>query len=694
MFAPLVSHANITPIPQFSTYGKLIQFESKVSFSSLNQQQSSIVQAFLKDWKFTNTSSGIRINLRHNSSLGPEEYKLNINQEIVVEYSTKTGLAWALHSLGQELSSSPRTAQIKDAPNSDFRCVMIDVARRYHSPSTLRNLIRSAQAGKVRYMQLHLTDDQNWMFPTTVFEGVDKNNTHKKPTYTRQELKELQEFAEARGVTLFPEIDLPGHNTLLVKHNPELFRIEGSESTNCIDFASEEVRTQINTLINEVAEVFPNAPYIHLGGDEAWYPNTDKDPDFIAATKRIGNNSTASEVFIDFIAEVSNQILKHGKTPIIWEGFHASEFAKENIPKEAIIVAWEGPYYPANKLIPDGYKVINAGWDPNYVVNHYPYDSFTLAPLERLYNRSQQKFGVVEWTFFQEREFEFPPSKNLLGSLMCWWEGHEWNAQKYLSPRIITFGANLWNPKSESNYSRYLPRLQKAQSNIKAQSFPFQIKSQQIKDMSIGQFENSAEVIIESNDRSMEFAVRLDGETPTSSDLTPSKRFSITSSSILTIQAFKNGIPIGETQFTPLHKITIVPNLALGCKVTTTTEGDPQFSASCITDGVADQLSAFWLAYPNPQEATIDLKSVQSISQIDVVAFWITGAVYKYKIFSSKDGKNWTEIVDASEQDKPSTSAGYSHRVPVQEAKFIKFQTIGTTMFPSTVTRINEIRVF
>lgn len=669
-----IGQASLVPMPK-----QLVRGTSdvrKIGSIRAPKTLTPIVEAFRTDWPTLQSPGGNELEITLDPKLKEEAYRITIGQTTIIQAGGSTGVAWALHSLGQALHTRAPITKVSDAPDMEFRTVMIDVARRYHSPSTLRRLVRWAQIGKIRYLQLHLTDDQNWMLPTNVLKGVDARNTHKKPAYTRAELTELQAYAEARGVTFIPEVDLPGHSTLLCAFDPAVYRIQGSPSANCINFASPKVRETLATLVDEIAELFPSAPYIHLGGDEAWYPNVQNDPHFAAAGK------PADQVFVDFLAELSRTVVRHGRTPLVWEGFRPSEgqYALKTLPKELVVIAWENHYYPADQLLKDGFRIVNAGWDPGYVVNHYPWDAFTLVPSPRMYAWDPRVFGLVVGPY----STPLGDSPNVIGGLMCWWEGHEWNAQRILPSRIATFGARLWNAKGERDYAGFRRRVNVLQNHVDATSFPFRLSG--------GPYEFTDKLTLSAaTDRRTLVRFRTDGEIPQASDPT---QMEVTESKIITAQAFRDGKPYGETQFISVHQTTKIPNLASGKPVTTNSVDDPDFPASLITDGIADNVSAFWLSYPLPATATIDLGKLTEFNKIEVVAFWAAGQAARYKVQASDDGRIWREIVDASENKEGAKREGYIHALAKQQSRYIRLQVTGSDQHPATMGRIHELRVF
>ena len=114
------------------------------------------------------------------------------------------------------------------------------------------------------------------------------------------------DYAGRRGITVIPEIDLPGHTNAALHAIPELNcdgvapePYTGTQvgfSTLCIgDPAVEEF---VRTVLAELAEMTPG-PYIHIGGDEA--------------------HSTTTADYQAFIARTLDVVRDLGKVPVGWE---------------------------------------------------------------------------------------------------------------------------------------------------------------------------------------------------------------------------------------------------------------------------------------------------------------------------------------------------------------------------------------
>ena len=90
--------------------------------------------------------------------------------------------------------------RIEDEPAAPFRAVLVDVARQPHSARTLRHVIELLYLYKVRFLHLHLTDNQAFTFP---FEPVT-NAVSQNRTLSLEAWRELAQYADALGVTIVP----------------------------------------------------------------------------------------------------------------------------------------------------------------------------------------------------------------------------------------------------------------------------------------------------------------------------------------------------------------------------------------------------------------------------------------------------------------------------------------------------------
>ncbi len=93
--------------------------------------------------------------------------------------------------------------------------------------------------------------------------------------YTKDDLREIVAYAAERGITIVPEIDLPGHMQAAIAAYPELGNNPDTQlgvrqiwgiSDDVLNVNDATVEF-VKTVLREVLDIFPG-PYIHLGGDE------------------------------------------------------------------------------------------------------------------------------------------------------------------------------------------------------------------------------------------------------------------------------------------------------------------------------------------------------------------------------------------------------------------------------------------
>jgi len=257
---------------------------------------------------------------------------------------------------------------VADHPHADYCAAMLDVARQGHTVEQLRDCIDACRFYKIRYFALHLTDDQRWTFPSTAYPqlGTKNGGAHgglAPPRYSVEEMKGLVAYADERGVTLVPEIEMPGHCGAAERALPEVFGGRDPKTGKPVTFgvmniANENLYAALDTILGEVAGIFASSPYIHLGGDETWFGGLEANPDVRAYMKQKGMKT--DDLFRYFLDRMGKTVNKLGKRAIVWEGFE--EGGNVKVSTNVIVMAWRNWYYRADRLVRDGYTIINCPW--------------------------------------------------------------------------------------------------------------------------------------------------------------------------------------------------------------------------------------------------------------------------------------------------------------------------------------------
>lgn len=367
-------------------------------------------------------------------------YELHVTSNGVrLHAQSPAGLAHGIATILQMVRKGPAghvlpAATIKDQPAYAFRTLLIDVARNPHSTAVLEDVVRLMHLYKLRYLHLHLTDNQLFTFPFPAVTDHLENNK----VYARAELEALVRYAAIRGVTIIPEIDLPGHSSRLRQSG----YLPGAKNDG--DVASEEHWGRIATLLNAVMDVFDSSPYFHIGGDE----------------------SGAGAALLPFLARVQKLVRSRGKRLIVWEGFHGrpTNVLPATGPDRVIVAAWESSYNPPWNLLDAGYEIINASWKPLYVVG-----SHNVVHPGSTGGRKWTPRELAQWEpaafwhwepgrpVFEDRGPKDPDrtdqtwnarwvgrERQIIGSQMSVWEQRETSVTHDLRFRIPVFAERVW----------------------------------------------------------------------------------------------------------------------------------------------------------------------------------------------------------------------------------------------------------
>ena len=128
-------------------------------------------------------------------------------------------------------------------------------------------------------------------------------------TYSVADMADLQTYATARGVTIIPELDTPGHARSFGA-SPELKDIVACADEYwglgyCVEPPcgqlnpiSELMYTVLADVLVDVAAAFPGSPYVHLGFDEVNFQCWTSDPTIASYLK--AHNKSAADILEQF----------------------------------------------------------------------------------------------------------------------------------------------------------------------------------------------------------------------------------------------------------------------------------------------------------------------------------------------------------------------------------------------------------
>lgn len=323
-------------------------------------------------------AEGIRFAV--DETLPREGYRLDIDRRgAEVRASEFAGFFYALQSLKQLLPAAiygstpaPEAAwtlpclQIADAPRFAYRGMLFDVARHFFPVEEVKRYIDIMAVHKLNTLHWHLTDDQGWRIEIKRYPRLTEVGSVRKATvvrkdwdtydgvphggyYTQEEIRDVVAYAADRGITVIPEVDLPGHMLAALTAYPELgctggpYEVWGrwgvADDVLCV--GKEKTFEFIEGVLTEVLELFPSE-YIHIGGDECPKVRWEKCPRCQARIAALGlkdgDGYKAEHYLQSYVtARVEKFLNDRGRRIIGWD-----EILEGDLAPNATVMSWRG----------------------------------------------------------------------------------------------------------------------------------------------------------------------------------------------------------------------------------------------------------------------------------------------------------------------------------------------------------------
>ena len=331
-------------------------------------------------------------------ALPPEGYALTVCEVgAQIRFADARGRFYAEQTLSQlrrEDGSVP-LVRIEDAPRFSYRAFMIDSVRHMQTVEEIKTYIEAAARFKFNVFHWHLCDDQGWRMESERFPRLNEIGSFRSGAgfgsddetpyggyYTKDEIREILAFCEARCIEVVPEIDMPGHVLAVLASYPELsctggpFKVETKPGIfkDILCAGKEETFNFCFGILEEVMELFPGK-YLHIGGDEAPKQRWEACPDCKARMQMEGlpDGEALQGYFVNRIASFLKQ---HGRTPIAWN----ESLNSGMLSNEVVIADWMDKAHRCEAFANDGGKIILEDFFHFYL--DYPYG---MTPLRKTY---------------------------------------------------------------------------------------------------------------------------------------------------------------------------------------------------------------------------------------------------------------------------------------------------------------------
>lgn len=638
-------------------------------------------------------ASGIRFVT--DESLPAEGYELNVDGEgIEVRASQFPGFLYALQSLEQLLPAAvygtepaPDAAwevpcvKIADAPRFAYRGMHLDVARHFFSVDEVKRYIDVMAIHKLNTLHWHLTDDQGWRIEIKRYPELTAVGSIRKATvvrkewgtydgtpyggfYTQDEIRDVVKYAADRGVTVIPEIDLPGHMLAALTAYPELgctggpYEVWGrwGVADDVLCPGREKTFEFLEGVLTEVMELFPSE-YIHIGGDECPKVRWEKCPRCQAKIRQLGlkddGEHTAEHYLQSYVTDrIGKFLAQHGRRIIGWD-----EILEGRAPSDAVVMSWRGSEggIAAAKL---GHDVIMT---PN---SHFYFDYYQSLDTDA------EPFGIggyipMEQVYSYDPAFpELTPEqqKHILGVQANLWTEYvlsDEHLEYMLLPRLAALSEVQWCLPETKDWNRFIGSFRMdeiySQMGYEFAKHIFGVTASYAVDP-----EKGGVVMTLTTQGGAPIRYTLDGSDPTASS--PLYKAPVTIGESCTFKA----AALREGMQTPVYARKFDFNKATGRRIALNAAPTLKYTyggASLLVDGYRGgpvYSNGAWIGFLNePLDVTIDMQGAKPYSAVTVESLvekgeWVFPPS-SVGVYLSDDGSEFTE---AALMSVPQETAG------------------------------------
>ncbi len=443
--------------------------------------------SLLSGWLSADT--GLSLELRHGSSRangivleltgserGSEAYSLVIEPDRVrIQAAGRSGLVYGCQTLRQLVSRGSggrweaACARIADRPRMAWRGLMLDCSRTFLTPGYLRRAIELLSFYKLNTLHLHLTDDQGWRLQIDRYPKLTSIGSQFAPRYagerggfySKQDMRQLIRFGEERGVTLVPEIEMPGHATAALAAYPELscsggpFEVypffKGPNITKDVFCPGNEHTFEVlEDVLSEVAELFP-AAYVHVGGDECPKDRWKTCPK-CQARMRAEKLKDENALQAYFISRAARILERKGKKTIGWD-----EILEGGVPASAAVMFWRGTG--------EALQIAKAGHDIVLSPTRYCYFDYRQSKLPDERGEGSAPVTLEQVYSFDPAPASFGPdaARHVLGAQGNMWTHYartEAEIDRQIFPRLAALAEVVWTPQGDRSWADFSRRIE------------------------------------------------------------------------------------------------------------------------------------------------------------------------------------------------------------------------------------------
>lgn len=631
----------------------------------------------------TSAEGGIHFLLEKRSAFpSPEAYRLEITPDrITIAAASDTGALNGMHSLLQLILLQPGKgvlpcAVITDQPRFGYRGMHLDVSRHFYDADQVKRFIDLMALYKMNTFHWHLTDGAGWRLEIKQYPELTRqaafrthgnwkewrNNGRMYATegdpnayggyYTQEEARAIVAYAKERGITVIPEIEMPGHSEEVLAVYPQLgcTGLPYKNSEFCL--GNDSTFIFLEGVLKEVMDIFPST-YIHIGGDEADKKAWKQCP---KCQGRMKAEHLADEHALQSYAvrRMEKFLHQHHRRLLGWD-----EILEGGLAPDATVMSWRGEAggITAAKeghdvvMTPGGYCYFDA-YQGDPVTQPEAIGGY--LPLEKVYS-----YDPVP------KELDSAAAKHILGVQANIWTEYipTFSHLEYMTyPRLIGLSEVAWTLPKDKDWTDFQRRmqahyllLQRLHVNYYRPSFDLTIQPRF--DYSRG----TATITFSSEQYQPQIRYTLDGSAPTAAS--PVYRDSILLKGTAKVSAaiFRDTIQPGK-----VASLQVDFHQALGKKVAYNKPYNQRYPAqkdSTLVNGYRGSLTygdGQWQGFTNDLDVVVDLGQAKDLQSLSIAFMQLTGpGVYMpayVEVSVSDDGQTFGKAQKV-ENDVPVTQS-------------------------------------
>jgi hexosaminidase len=266
---------------------------------------------------------------------GNEAYEIYVNgTNAEIRSNTTLGTLRGLETFKQLFYAHSSTAKryaphipiyVYDSPKWSHRGLSLDIARSSYTLQDVMRVIDAMASAKFSRLHVHATDSQAWPIEIPALPGLaEKGAYHPSLIWQTDAVAQLQAYGAAKGVSVFLEIDMPGHTGSIAFAYPDL--IAAFNQTDWQTFAAEPNSGQlklnstavtdfVNKLFHDLLPRLKQYTQIHhLGGDEF-----NKNVYLLDETVKSNNSQILQPLVQAFMSNVLAHVQSNGLRPMVWQ---------------------------------------------------------------------------------------------------------------------------------------------------------------------------------------------------------------------------------------------------------------------------------------------------------------------------------------------------------------------------------------